>query len=269
MSFEIEVNGGSSVRLPTAGKYCDRDIIVTATGGGGGDTEAAYNEGFADGKQAQYDTFWDMFQQKGNRMDYSSAFGGIGWTNENFKPKYNMKPTSADYMFRKSRISGDLVQMCDGFGVTLDFSNCTNFIEIFSHAPNITRVGVVDISKAGNNISNAFAYCGIKTIDKIILAETNQMLYFPGAATELESVTIEGTIGTTAPYWQYCTKLNKASITSIINALSASTSGLSITLSEAAVNKAFPPIIDGGENHGNVDWLSLIATKENWTISLV
>lgn len=31
--FNIEVQGGSSVRLPTAGKYCDRDIIVTASGG--------------------------------------------------------------------------------------------------------------------------------------------------------------------------------------------------------------------------------------------
>lgn len=36
MSFNIEVDGGTSVRLPTAGKYCDRDIVVTATGGGGG-----------------------------------------------------------------------------------------------------------------------------------------------------------------------------------------------------------------------------------------
>lgn len=33
--FNIEVQGGSSVRLPTAGKYCDRDIIVKASGGGG------------------------------------------------------------------------------------------------------------------------------------------------------------------------------------------------------------------------------------------
>lgn len=30
----ITVQGGSSVRLPTAGKYCDRDIVVTAEGGG-------------------------------------------------------------------------------------------------------------------------------------------------------------------------------------------------------------------------------------------
>lgn len=36
MSWNIEVEGGSSVRLPTAGKYCDRDIVVTAKGGGGG-----------------------------------------------------------------------------------------------------------------------------------------------------------------------------------------------------------------------------------------
>lgn len=34
MSWNIEVEGGSSVRLPTAGKYCDRDIVITATGGG-------------------------------------------------------------------------------------------------------------------------------------------------------------------------------------------------------------------------------------------
>jgi hypothetical protein len=29
--FSIKVDGGSSVRLPTAGKYCDRDIVVSAT----------------------------------------------------------------------------------------------------------------------------------------------------------------------------------------------------------------------------------------------
>ena len=33
MSHNIIVEGGSSVRLPTAGKYCDRDIVITAEGG--------------------------------------------------------------------------------------------------------------------------------------------------------------------------------------------------------------------------------------------
>lgn len=36
MSFDIEVESGTSVLLPTAGNYCDRDIVITATGGGGG-----------------------------------------------------------------------------------------------------------------------------------------------------------------------------------------------------------------------------------------
>jgi hypothetical protein len=35
-AHQITVEGGSAVRLPTAGKYCERDIVVTATGGGGG-----------------------------------------------------------------------------------------------------------------------------------------------------------------------------------------------------------------------------------------
>ena len=39
MSHNITVEGGSSVRLPTAGKYCDRDIVITATGGGGGEPD--------------------------------------------------------------------------------------------------------------------------------------------------------------------------------------------------------------------------------------
>lgn len=44
MSFNIEIDGGKTVRLPTAGKYCDRDIVVTAKGGGGAsDLPAGYS----------------------------------------------------------------------------------------------------------------------------------------------------------------------------------------------------------------------------------
>lgn len=34
MSHNITIEGGKTVRLPTAGKYCDRDIVITAEGGG-------------------------------------------------------------------------------------------------------------------------------------------------------------------------------------------------------------------------------------------
>lgn len=33
MTHNVTVECGSSVRLPTAGKYCDRDIVITAEGG--------------------------------------------------------------------------------------------------------------------------------------------------------------------------------------------------------------------------------------------
>ena len=32
--IEITVDGGTSRRLLTAGKYCDKNILITATGGG-------------------------------------------------------------------------------------------------------------------------------------------------------------------------------------------------------------------------------------------
>lgn len=39
MSHNITIEGGTTVRLPTAGKYCDRDIVITALGGGTGKPE--------------------------------------------------------------------------------------------------------------------------------------------------------------------------------------------------------------------------------------
>ena len=49
MSFNIEVKSGKSVRLPTAGKYCDRDIVVTATSASEEELKAKYDEGVQDG----------------------------------------------------------------------------------------------------------------------------------------------------------------------------------------------------------------------------
>lgn len=50
--INITVEGGTSKRLLTAGKYCDKDIVVTATGGGGGQ-ESEY---FTINCDAFYDT---------------------------------------------------------------------------------------------------------------------------------------------------------------------------------------------------------------------
>lgn len=218
---------------------------------------------FDAGKQAQEDAFWDAYQQNGTRTDYATAFGGKGWTNDMFKPKYDMKPTNAMYMFRAGAISGDLVEILDNLGVTLDFSECTAAIELFSNTYNLTRVGILDFSKiSGANLGNMFAWSGVKTIDKVIVTQNVHFSNFPGAAQQLENITFEGTIAQKGLDLQYSTKLSKASIASIINALSATTSGLSITLSKTAVTNAF------GSTTAS-EWTTLVGTKSNWTINLV
>ena len=42
--FNINMQGDSSVRLPTAGKYCDRDIVITASGGGNAEEKLKASE---------------------------------------------------------------------------------------------------------------------------------------------------------------------------------------------------------------------------------
>lgn len=53
---------------------------------------AGKEDGYAAGQQAEYDRFWDAFQQNGNRTSYGYAFCGASWTKETFNPKYKITP---------------------------------------------------------------------------------------------------------------------------------------------------------------------------------
>lgn len=69
--------------------------------------------------------------------------------------------------------------------------------------------------------------------------------------------------------FNWCDVLSKASLTSIINGLSAETAELTVTLSQIAVNNAFETAEGLADGSASEEWLALIATKPNWTISLV
>lgn len=43
MSYIVTVKGGKSVRLPTENTWCDKDIIITAEGGGGSELPSGYS----------------------------------------------------------------------------------------------------------------------------------------------------------------------------------------------------------------------------------
>lgn len=154
-----------------------------------------YNAGYEKGKSeggsdSFYDAFWDSYQTNGERMDYSNAFMSsynlqtkkldYAWTNETFRPKYNIKPLNAQRIFKTywgnsesnrtptSFIHGDLVETLDSLGVVLDFSNCTNAWEAF-FGSNFTRLGVIDFSSVTYN--NALFFNGMTclvTIDYYI-----------------------------------------------------------------------------------------------------
>ncbi|MBO5664243.1 MAG: hypothetical protein J6R95_05635, partial [Bacteroidales bacterium] len=55
--------------------------------------DAGYAVGIAQGKQEQYDLFWDAFQQNGTRTDYLRAFTGYNFTINSFYPKYDINLT--------------------------------------------------------------------------------------------------------------------------------------------------------------------------------
>jgi hypothetical protein len=227
--------------------------------------EARYHKSW--GMQTEYDRFWDAYQDNGNRQMYEGAFSGYGWTKENFKPKYDIIPTQqATNIFKSSTglIGLDMVELFEELGIVFDISKSAslNGLIQMSYA---SRWGVFDTRSAATlNYSFGEGYSYLKTIDKVILKDDGSQKFVNtfNYDNALENITFEGVIGQNGFNMQWSTKLSKASITSIINALSPDTSGLTVTLSRQAVISAF------GSTTSD-EWLNLIATKSNWTISLV
>lgn len=223
--------------------------------------------GIEQGKQAQYDAFWDIFQQEGDRTSYVYGFGGRGWTKENFVPKYDMQISNANSMFAYCAVTGDLVELLNDLGVNLDFTNCTLMNMAFQNSY-FSRLGHINAITATNLTQCFMNMSNLVTIDKLTV--TNKCTTFSAIFTgtpALKNITLEGQIAANISFAP-CTKLTKASITSIINALSSTTSGLKLTLSKIAVGDAFETSEGAEDGSDSTEWATLTATKTNWTISL-
>lgn len=211
------------------------------------------------GKKAEYDAFWNNYQENGNRENYGYAFDGIGWTDETYNPKYPMNPTYAYNMFHNSRFST--------LKVPVDFSKCTEMRTVFAQSI-IAHLGVIDFSSASVMDSFVYGTAVLTTIDKLIMHEgiKSAVNAFTNARA-LGNVTIEGVIATSIDiHWS---PLSYDSIISIISHLSDTASGRTLTLSKAAVNKAFETSAAANDGSTSPEWLALVSTKQNWAISLV
>lgn len=223
--------------------------------------ESGKTNGERDGRQKEYDDFWDAFQSKGQRDFYDAAFMGhgdyYGWKyGENYRPKYPIKPLSAVRMFAYSNLPYDAI-------AAVDFSNCKNFSMIFMyysiHGGNAKWLPRVDMRKA-TDTSFMFAWAHkLEEIEELESAEstpysTNMFV----SCNALREIRFSGTIGQSGLSFKDCKSLSRASIESVIGHLSGNAVGKSVTFSELSVENAF----------SSDEWTSLVATKPNWTITL-
>lgn len=160
MSFNIEVEGGSSVRLPTAGKYCDRDIVVTAINDGGSYDEG-YEQGKIDGDISKYAT---VFRCTGVAFPEGYELSASTLKMVNF-PQFDgatgiKKVTLRDLSLEKQYNATTFVYACESVeevvftdGVRINAANymCTN-------AYGLQRIiGAMDMS--GNTSNNMWTGC--------------------------------------------------------------------------------------------------------------
>ena len=221
------------------------------------------NEGIEEGKREQEDAFWDAIQQNGTRTSYNRAFCSETWNDDNFKPKYDIRPTANNGFYNCFNFSNivDLKGVLERQGVTLDTSQCAgDFNQVFANAKT-KRVPTIDASKA-TTIAQMFISCPIEYVEGLIVGPSTTYNYAFDNAGNLEHIIFGGTIGQNRLDMSGCHKLNKASIDSIVNALSDTTSGLSITLSKTAVDA-----ISAAEGEDYGDYISSL--KPNWTINLL
>ena len=232
--------------------------------------ENGYINGYADGnddgriegKQAEYDRFWDAVHNSIEANSCQNVFAGAAWTKDTFRPKYSILNIANPYMmFRNSRIEVDLPALLEELGIEITFYPGIPMQYTF-YGTRFTRLGVLDFRDCQYLTQCCYDNPKLVTIDKVMCNNKTKFDNVFGYCSALENVTFEGELANNGLSFQYSTKLSKASIESVINVLSSTTSGLTVTLSKTAVETAFGSTTAA-------EWTALVATKSNWTISLV
>lgn len=192
--------------------------------------------GIAEGKQAEYDAFWDTFQDSGNRAYYQYSFAGAGWTPDNFKPKYDMAPVFAGSMFSSAtKLTGSLPAMLEAAGVTLTFEKATSVAGIFTGCA-LSEIGELDLD-GSNSIGAIFQNCSnLVTVKKLKVRDMSGSSGFL-KCSKLQNIIIEGNI-TGSTNLSQCPLLTHDSIMSFVNALTETTStGKKLTLGSENIAK--------------------------------
>lgn len=184
------------------------------------------SDGIEQGKQAEYDRFWDGYQRNGTRTDYFNAFRY--WQFTSFRPKYSIRTTNASNMFAFSDMPFSLIEELEQAGVEMDTSAATDIAGVFWGA-NFTETPEIKAVKC-KNINNVYYGCTkLKKTTLTIEADVTQANATFGSCAELEDLTINGTIPCDIDFAS-CIKLTNASVQSIIDALADLTGATAKTI---------------------------------------
>lgn len=223
-----------------------------------------FDDVYEAGKKAEYDAFWDRVQDYGNRTNYDYAFAGIGWIEEIFKPKHDIVPLTANGMFQTNRmLNGDMDELIKKQGIIFDTSKCTSFTNFANSAVGITKFPPLDFTSVTTEMgnTNTFSYCSNLVEFEITINATTPFSNGTfNRCVALQKLIINGTIGQKNFNVQWSPLLSADSLKSIINALSTTTTGLTITLPKTA-QANYEAV------YGSGSWSTLTATRSNWSIA--
>ena len=183
-----------------------------------------YGVGYEAGRIAEYDTFWDNYQDNGNLTDYACAFAGKGWTAKTFKPKHKpmrLNSIGSERMFW--RFSGKQTEEMTSIDESIVvFSQCTAMNFTFQDSTfDIVRLDCSSTKTMNStfNMGNGTSY-GIR---EIYIKVTDLCTSFSSTfayCNNLEKImfTDDSVIGANISFAQ-SNKLSHDSLMSIISAL--------------------------------------------------
>lgn len=189
--------------------------------------------------KAQGGDLWDGFQEKGARTDYYYGFAGSWWTDENFKPKYPVRPTKAGYLFINSQITDIREAQIDFSGLTVNTGNARPFAN-----SRVRYVGVVDLSNMCEMHNTFFGVESgqsyLESIELLILPSSKVPIFganFFQNCSKLKDIAIEGTIG--CDLNMAACPLSATSVQSIVDHLQdlRGLSSKTVTLTNASVTE--------------------------------
>jgi hypothetical protein len=219
--------------------------------------DAVYEVGKQDGDLA----YFNMLTNNGKRTQYYGAFAMADFSGYTFP--YLIQPTEYGcgrifWNYPGTSLPGNI-----DFTKIVEDSN--GYYQNFMYAINVKEI--VFNAPAPKAYVQTFDYCAkMERLIGVNVAETTTFNRGFLNCYALRELTMFGTLGQTVSFAQ--SPLNKASIENIIDILSSTASGKTLTLKLSAVQKAFET--SEGANDGNTseEWMTLAASKSNWTITL-